>query len=596
MNRNQKLILIAVVVVVMAMFIYPPFQAVRNGTVYNMGYGWIFALSKRGYMTINVSMLIIQWIGVFIVGGIAFFLAKGASATVGFSSKQSASTAVPRENSNVKDVNLYAAILGEKNRDYYLAKFYEFDQQSLGLKASWNWAAFFSPMSWLLYRKIYGWFFALWGIYMFIGTFIEKADAPILIDILISLVPWVVFTIFANSLYHNNIKKKIAIAQGTIKNKALLLEYLSQKGSVNTWVIYVSVGLLGYGILAAIAIPYLAKHTSATHPLAWLLFIAIGTGVIIWVIFNILKREEGDEKENYVYHVEQKNVQPMEEVQKAATHPRSEEKQQNEEFIELLKSTVKENGLNTIPGDDLIEIYNRAKLFALNSNELDFELSKAINALLEEIKKRGLSQESKPQANKQQEIHHYKDYSFKQNEAGGIFEWNWGYTILVVIVLLAAIIVFYNFSGNAEKYFNKAEEYLQSGQYQKAVENCDKAINKKPDYINAYFMRGYAYAALGYDNQAIKDYDKVIELNPSAAGALNNRGTSYERLRKYQRALEDYDRAIQWAPDDGMYYGNRGRVYLTLGDNELGCIDVQKACALGKCESLDFAKSNNLCH
>lgn len=271
-------------------------------------------------------------------------------------------------------------------------------------------------------------------------------------------------------------------------------------------------------------------------------------------------------------------------------------KRQNEEFIELLKSTVMENGLNTITGDDLIEIYNRAKSIEASNNSPNIELSEATNTVLEEIKKRGLSQDIKPQANKQQEIHHYKDYSFKQNETGGIFEWNWGYTILVVVVLLAAIIVFYNFSGNAEKYFNKAEEYLQSGQYQKAVENYDKAINKKPDYINAYFNRGYAYAELGYDNQAIKDYDKVIEINPSDAGAFNNRGTSYERLREYQRALEDYDRAIQRAPDDGMYYENRGRVYLTLGDNELGCIDVQKACALGKCKSLDFAKSNNLCH
>jgi len=268
----------------------------------------------------------------------------------------------------------------------------------------------------------------------------------------------------------------------------------------------------------------------------------------------------------------------------------------DEEFIELLKSTINENRLNTIPGDDLIEIYKRAKTIESSNNIPDIELSEAINTVLEEIKKRGLSQDIKPQANKQQEIHHYKDYSFKQNETGGIFEWNWGYTILVVVVLLAAIIVFYNFSGNAEKYFNKAEEYLQSGQYQKAVENYDKAINKKPDYINAYFNRGYAYAELGYDNQAIKDYDKVIEINPSDAGAFNNRGTSYERLREYQRALEDYDRAIQRAPDDGMYYENRGRVYLTLGDNELGCIDVQKACALGKCKSLDFAKSNNLCH
>jgi hypothetical protein len=63
--------------------------------------------------------------------------------------------------------NLYEAILGEKSRIYYLKKFERFDQQGLGLKASWNWPAFFFGGSWALYRKMYGWFFAFWGITFF---------------------------------------------------------------------------------------------------------------------------------------------------------------------------------------------------------------------------------------------------------------------------------------------------------------------------------------------------------------------------------------------------------------------------------------------
>ncbi len=78
-----------------------------------------------------------------------------------------------------------------------------------------------------------------------------------------------------------------------------------------------------------------------------------------------------------------------------------------EEFIELLKSTINENGLNTIPGDDLIVIYSRAKSIEVSNNIPDIEFSKAINKVLEEIKKRGLSQDSKPQEKKQQVIHYY---------------------------------------------------------------------------------------------------------------------------------------------------------------------------------------------
>lgn len=63
------------------MFVYPPFQVINNnGMAFNMGYGWIFDSPKRGSViaNVNVPMLLIQWVGVLIVGGIAFFLAKSS--------------------------------------------------------------------------------------------------------------------------------------------------------------------------------------------------------------------------------------------------------------------------------------------------------------------------------------------------------------------------------------------------------------------------------------------------------------------------------------------------------------------------------------
>lgn len=79
MNTNQKRILIAVIVLVAGMLLYPPFQRVTsNGATSNMGYGWIFE-PPGGNATVNVSILLIQWIGVLVVGGLGFFLAKESS-------------------------------------------------------------------------------------------------------------------------------------------------------------------------------------------------------------------------------------------------------------------------------------------------------------------------------------------------------------------------------------------------------------------------------------------------------------------------------------------------------------------------------------
>ncbi len=154
--------------------------------------------------------------------------------------------------------NLYDAILGEKNRIYYLTKFRQLDQQGPGLKASWNWPSFLCGGVWALYRKMYGWFFAFWGIAA-LSNLVEKAGSPGL-SALVFFAPWIAFTVFANSLYHRSIKKRIAVAQITIKDESQLLEYLRQKGGVHAWVIWVSGLLPIIGILAAIIIPMFARH------------------------------------------------------------------------------------------------------------------------------------------------------------------------------------------------------------------------------------------------------------------------------------------------------------------------------------------------
>ncbi len=154
--------------------------------------------------------------------------------------------------------NLYEAVLGEKNRIYYLTKFEVFDQQGPGLEASWNWPAFFFGGLWALYRKMYGWFFALFGMAI-LTRIVEKEWSPAIAAI-IYLAAGIVFAVYANALYHKSIKKKIAVAQLEIKDESKLLEYLRSKGGVHVWVIWVFVGLPVIGILAAILIPMFARH------------------------------------------------------------------------------------------------------------------------------------------------------------------------------------------------------------------------------------------------------------------------------------------------------------------------------------------------
>ncbi|MEJ8814091.1 DUF2628 domain-containing protein [Variovorax ureilyticus] len=50
---------------------------------------------------------------------------------------------------------LYAAAVGPKNRDHYLAKFALFDHERR-TSAGWRWPAFFFTFAWLVHRKMWG--------------------------------------------------------------------------------------------------------------------------------------------------------------------------------------------------------------------------------------------------------------------------------------------------------------------------------------------------------------------------------------------------------------------------------------------------------
>jgi uncharacterized RDD family membrane protein YckC len=125
----------------------------------------------------------------------------------------------------------------------------------------------------------------------------------------------------------------------------------------------------------------------------------------------------------------------------------SETQRNDEEFIELLKSSINENGLNNIPGHDLIVIYNRARSIEASSNIPDDELSKVINTLLEEINKRGLSPDRKQQDNNFKTIHSNQDYSFKQKEAGGSSKWVYAIAIPIIVIVIALFVIS-NFSSH----------------------------------------------------------------------------------------------------------------------------------------------------
>ncbi len=67
-------------------------------------------------------------------------------------------------------------------------------------------------------------------------------------------------------------------------------------------------------------------------------------------------------------------------------------------------------------------------------------------------------------------------------------------------------------------------------------------------------------------------------------------------LGQYQNALADYDKSILINHNDGDAYNNRAFVYLKMRNFTSGCANAQKACKLGICDTLVWAKSKGYCN
>ena len=87
------------------------------------------------------------------------------------------------------------------------------------------------------------------------------------------------------------------------------------------------------------------------------------------------------------------------------------------------------------------------------------------------------------------------------------------------------------------------------GKTGEAIDQYNKAIRIRPDFIRPYHNRGAAYASLGQYQRAIADYNEAIRIRPDFAEVYNNRGIAYSLLGQQQQAIIDYNESIRIKPD-----------------------------------------------
>jgi len=169
-------------------------------------------------------------------------------------------------------------------------------------------------------------------------------------------------------------------------------------------------------------------------------------------------------------------------------------------------------------------------------------------------------------------------------------------------------------NNNADIYFNRSLEFAIVQDFNSAIEDLNKAILLRPDFMLAYFCRAnIRFKLLDYlkntadqtsiaivesskeknrkssiDKQSMfevemmmRDYDKVNNLSPDFSFAYFNKANVLCTQKDFSTAISNYTKSIDIDPDFAEAFFNRGLTYLYIGEDTKGLADLSKAGELG---------------
>lgn len=134
-----------------------------------------------------------------------------------------------------------------------------------------------------------------------------------------------------------------------------------------------------------------------------------------------------------------------------------------------------------------------------------------------------------------------------------------------------------------EKYPNRVPHpYLgrgfilqENGNYSKALEDYNTAIELDSNYYFGYYNRGNLYYDLKQFNRAIEDYSKVLMINPKYVNAYVNRGLCLMEIRLFDDAIQDFTKSLELDPKQFDVYYERANCYIKLGQRDKAIDDLK---------------------
>jgi len=127
---------------------------------------------------------------------------------------------------------------------------------------------------------------------------------------------------------------------------------------------------------------------------------------------------------------------------------------------------------------------------------------------------------------------------------------------------------FEKFIPISKKFSSQGSELLNAGRYEEAIEKFTEAISKDTSNPILYYYRGASLEKNGNMDKALEDYQKSIELKPDFILPVSSAAKIYARRKNFEKGIELYKKATELGNQNVITYYNYGVCLLNNGKNE----------------------------
>lgn len=136
------------------------------------------------------------------------------------------------------------------------------------------------------------------------------------------------------------------------------------------------------------------------------------------------------------------------------------------------------------------------------------------------------------------------------------------------------------FPEAAQGYNMRAREWVQRGDFDRALPDLERAIALEPALPNPWINRGNIRGLRGDYEGSLADLTKAAEIAPAEFDAHFNRGITLQSMKRYEEAVAALTRALELKPGEAKAWFARAACYSHWGKHREAIADFSRGLTL----------------